>query len=90
MIESTLKGNFLVKDKWRKAYHEDELAMLNNAAGAARTEMLGPPGTNSLNDSEDDHLRQNFHMNTLPPEDTLENESNRDYNNPNFIPGEKF
>ena len=37
-----MKGNFLVKDKWRKALHEEEMAQLNNAAGAARTELIGP------------------------------------------------
>ena len=53
VIESTLKGNFLVKDKWRKQYHEEEMALLNNAAGAAHTELV--PGTHSLAEgSEED------------------------------------
>jgi hypothetical protein len=56
------------------------MAMMNHAAGQARTE-IGPPGTQSL-ESEDDNLRQNFHlnMNTLPPEDSLENHSNKSAN----------
>ena len=73
MIESTLKGNFLVKDKWRKQYHEEEMAMLNNAAGAAHTEIL-PPGTHSLEEGseEDEARRQAFQMHTLPPDSSVE------------------
>ena len=41
----------MVKDKWRKQYHEEEMAMLNNAAGEARTEIL-PPGTHSSRENE--------------------------------------
>ena len=63
----------IVKDKWRKQYHEEEMAMLNNAAGAAHTEIL-PPGTHSLEEGseEDEARRQAFPMHTLPPDASVE------------------
>jgi hypothetical protein len=64
VLESTLKGNFLVKDKWRKALHEEEMAQLNNAAGAARTELIGPQTQGSIEEDSDEEKRQHFVLNT--------------------------
>jgi len=64
----------LVKDKWRKQYHEEEMAMLNDAAAEARTEIL-PPGTHSSRENEseeDDARRQAFPLHTLPPDASVE------------------
>ena len=51
--------------------HEDEMAQLNNAAGAARTELMAPQTQGSLEDS-DEEKRQHFVLNTVGMEASVE------------------
>lgn len=60
-----------MKDKWRKALHEEEMAQLNNAAGAARTELIGPQTQGSIEDS-DEEKRQHFVLNTVGMEASVD------------------